>query len=159
MYTFNDKVKDGIRGAKELDLFYSKWFKIESVDLQIDKLGIDRIFVERVNNFRWTVEYKTDLLASSTKNAFIETISVDTTNTPGWAYTACAQLLLYYLPSDKKVIRLTMYAIKHLVDEWKGLYPTKPSPNEGKEKKGYRTFGVCVPLDIFMSYGLVDYIL
>lgn len=153
MHLFKDKLDEGEKYERELDRYYSKWFKIESVNLATQKMGIDRIFINKSDDTRWTIEYKSDTKASTTGNAFVETISVNTTKKPGWAYSSCAQLLLYYLPLDGKVIRLTMYAVKNLITEWIKKYPVKPSQNED-----YQTLGICVPLDVFTSYGQVDYL-
>lgn len=153
MFPFKDKLEEGEKYEKELDAYYSKWFKVEAVDLSTQKMGIDRIFTNQTDGTRWTIEYKSDTVASSTGNAFIETISVNTTNKPGWAYSSCAQLLFYYLPMEGKVARLTMYAIKNLIREWLNKYPIKPCHNES-----YQSFGICVPLPVFMSYGQIDYL-
>jgi hypothetical protein len=60
--------------------------------------GIDGLFENRFTGEIATVEYKTDDTARRTGNAFIETISVDTSNRAGWTSAFKAQWLFYYLP-------------------------------------------------------------
>ena len=138
----------------KLDNFFSQWYTIVEMPRDIDKIGIDRIWIDKDTGIRYSVEYKSDRTAANTNNAFVETISVDRDNKPGWAYTCSAQFIAYYVPPLNKVWLMSTIAIKNQVDEWKKMYPIKSCPNKDKSGNGYTTYGVTVPLTIFTNTGL-----
>jgi hypothetical protein len=98
--------------------------------------GRDRQLTENV-----TVEYKTDARAQRTHNAFIETVSVDTANKPGWAYSCTATILAYYVPGDELVYVFRPSRLRGLLPAWLSKFPVRRAQNDG-----YTTEGVCVPL-------------
>lgn len=146
MHKFEDSRKREEEHNKDLDGFYSEWFEISPVTLKAQKAGIDRTWTQRKTKYRYSVEYKADEKATYTGNVFIETISVDDgkRETPGWGYTSCAQLLVYYLPNEGVAYRTSMLNVKFHIDDWAGLYPIRSAQNDG-----YLTWGVCVPIDEF----------
>jgi hypothetical protein len=147
-YSFNQQLFDAEGREKELDDFYSKWFDIMRVSRENQSLGMDRIFYEKGNGVVRSVEYKTDKTAITTGNVFIETVSVDTQNKKGWAYTSCAQYLFIYVPPPHGKVYIThMQTIKAMVDKWKAKYRDIPIKNEG-----YYTHGVAVPISEFKTY-------
>jgi len=154
VYKFKDSLEDGEKHEKVLDDYYSQWFYIQPVSFAAQKSGIDRTWTNISDNFRYSVEYKADSTAANTGNAFIETISVDTTNTMGWAYTSCSQLMIYYIPPLKKAYRCAILSLKHLLRGWIKKYGTVSIPNEG-----YNTIGIIVPLEEFQNCSYyMDYI-
>lgn len=108
------------------------------------KLG-DRIFEK--DGQRFYVEYKSDESASRTGNAFVETISVDTTHTPGWAFTCQADYIFYYLPLESRIYVYVPATLQSVLKDWQKRYPTC-STSKG-QNKGYKTHGVLVPLREF----------
>ena len=147
-YKFKDSLEDGEDHEKVLDEYYNKWYSINSVSMLAQKAGIDRTWTNRSDGFRYSVEYKADTTAGRTGNAFIETVSNDATGKKGWAYTSCAQILIYYIPPMKKAYRMTVITLKHMTREWKETYTyVQTIPNEG-----YNTLGLLVPLSEFEKY-------
>lgn len=102
--------------------------------------GIDRIFTHRRTGKVFFVEYKADFYVSG--NAFIETVSVDTTNTPGWALTSEADILIYYFVRLDDAFVLPM-AVARRIAKAPSRYPLVSVPN-----KGYMTKGLLVPVPV-----------
>jgi hypothetical protein len=146
---FNQKIKQSEEDNKALDKFFSQWYDILRMELPVDKIGIDRLWTDKERRVRYSVEYKADRRTAETGNAFVETVSVDKTNAPGWVYTCAAQFLVYYVPQWNKAWVMSTIAIKNKVDDWKKKYKTYPAANEN----GYQTFGIAVPFKEFISIG------
>ena len=144
-YKFETQLKKSKQAETRLDKHFAEWFDIAHVPLRVDRCGIDRIFTSRAGlpdeGERYTVEYKCCEKAQSTHNAFVETISVDATNTPGWAYTCQADWLFYYVIGDELVYMLKPETIRKNLPQWEKKYRTRSSQNDG-----YKTWGICVPL-------------
>ncbi len=140
-YQFSSQVKTGTRGETFLDDFFSRWFQIAEAGTDDQRRGIDRYFTTRNHKRRFSVEYKTDERAARTGNAFIETISVDSSGKAGWAYTSQADYLLYYVPETGLIYMMKMGLIREHLSSWKEEYPLRQIPNQG-----YHTHGLLVPL-------------
>ena len=142
-YDIADQLPEAEKHENYLDEFFRKKWKveIESVDRAGQRYGIDRIWKWQ-SGARMTVEYKADNTADRTNNVFIETVSVDKDNKPGWAFTSLAQYLLYYIPPRKIAYFLSMTAIKKNVVWWKTQYKELPIQN-----KNYITYGLPVPIE------------
>ena len=143
VYTFEGQVKKGEKGENILDIFYIKRYRILQVSMELQKLGIDRIWIDEKIGFRHFVEYKTDFTAANTNKIFIETISVDKENKLGWAITSCARFLVIYVPTKISYVA-HMEAIHFYLRDWQNLYEKKVIEN-----KSYFTIGICVPINIF----------
>ena len=102
-YNFDVQLAQGESGEARLDRFFSTWFQIQPATPEEQRQGIDRWFSDRRRPRTLAVEYKTDHTAARTGNAFIETISVDSEQKAGWAFTSQADLLLYYVPGRDQV--------------------------------------------------------
>jgi hypothetical protein len=140
-YNFDDQLRHGERGETFLDRFFARWFRIEPADHQEQRSGIDRFYYDLSRPRVLAVEYKTDETASRTGNAFIETISVDSMGRSGWAYTSRADVLMYYLPRDRKIYVLQLANIRQQLPLWRRQYPLRQIRN-----RGYFTHGLLVPL-------------
>jgi hypothetical protein len=140
-YAFQNQLTKGERAEGVLDVFLASDHEITPVSLAEQRRGIDRVFVRRTTGRRFTVQYKADWTAHRTGNAFIETVSVDTNNVPGWALTSQADWLIYYLPRDRHAYAIRMAVIRDKVVEWSATYPTTAVQN-----MDYHTHGVLVPL-------------
>ncbi len=138
------------RGGREevvLDTFFSRWYTVEPVSMAWQQGGVDRVFVEKKSHIRHTVEYKSDTKAGETGNCFIETVSVDTINKAGWAFSSLAQRLIYYVPPKKMLYVVPMCALKESLQEWGKKFTVKSKLNENRAGDGYYyTKGVIVPL-------------
>jgi hypothetical protein len=140
-YNFADQLSHGERGETFLDRYFSRWFRIQPSTPEEQRLGIDRHFHHLKSHDEFTVEYKTDSTAARTGNAFIETVSVDSDQKAGWAFTSQADRLLYYVPGKRVVYILKMTAIRARLPFWLATYALREVPNNG-----YHTHGLLVPL-------------
>lgn len=156
MYFFEEQLVIGELGANFLDTFFSKWYYIEKVSKELELLGIDRIFTLKNNqsktvNKRLSVEYKTDMITSSTGNFFIETKSVVKNKKIvkfGWAYTSIAQKIFYFVPKDAKIYILDLNCLRNTmkINNWLVLFKEKECFN-----KDYSSHGLLVPTDTIVS--------
>lgn len=141
-YDFTTQLADGESGEDYLDRKFSRWYTIRPATRLEQRQGIDRWYTRIRNGETFAVEYKTDRTAGRTGNAFIETVSVDTANKPGWAYTSQARYLIYRIPDPEAIYIIPMAEIRYRVDKWRATYPERTIPNDT-----YNTIGTLVPLD------------
>lgn len=141
LYRFDQQLEQGEQGEAFLDRYFARWFRILPATPDEQREWIDRWFYALRRPRSFAVEYKTDWTASRTGNAFIETVSVDTCDRAGWAYTSEADVLLYYLPGSATIYVLTLTALRYRLPFWAQLYPLREIPNDG-----YHTHGLLVPL-------------
>jgi hypothetical protein len=140
---FNKALLVGQSYEQVLDKVFSSEYVIEAVTRVEQRQGIDRIFYS-IDGGQVSVEYKADLKAARTGNAFIETVSVDTMSIPGWAYTSKADVLAYYIPALGLCHLIDFVDLRSHLKDWRTKYRTirtKPELNDG-----YRTHGLLVPL-------------
>lgn len=142
VFDFERQLHLGADGEHVIREVFGSRFKIQKSVAQEERDGIDFWF--SYGGFDLAIEVKTDFRAARTRNAFIETTSVDTDNTPGWAYTSRADFLLYYVPPDRTVYVMPMREIRRRLPHWRKKYELRRVPNAG-----YFTEGVIVPLDQF----------
>lgn len=141
MYQFDRQLSIGEEGEAFLDGFFAAWFDIRRATREEQGLGIDRWFLD-ARGRRQSVEYKMDSAAARTGNAFIETVSVDTTGKPGWAYSSQARTLVYYIPPDGLIYVIRFRHLRVILPRWERDYPARAIPNNG-----YHTHGLLVPLN------------
>lgn len=153
-YEFRQQLIEGEQYAKEQDAFYGTWFDITDVNISEDRRGIDRYFAAKKCPLRFSVQYKGDQKASSTGNLFIEIISVDTDNTPGWALQCDADYLSIYVPSERVFYWISVPLLKACIPFWLIRYDIGQSPNPT-----YKTHGLKVPRKVIevspCCYGLL----
>lgn len=140
-YDFHTQLSVGKEGEDFLDRFFADRYEITPATQAEQRMEIDRHFVNRESRDEFTVEYKTDPKASSTHNAFIETISVDTKGKPGWVSISAAHFLVYYVQGDEIIYVLRFTDLRKQLPYWAIRYPIKSVKNDG-----YRTWGLLVPL-------------
>lgn len=143
-YDFDAQLRDGHDGEAVLDTHFSEWFFITPASRDEQRRGIDRWWEPRDGGRALSVEYKTDRLATRSGNAFVETVSSDTHNKPGWAYASAAQLLCYYVPGDELVYLIDMNRLRSNLSLWTQRYRQRVVENVG-----YNTIGLLVPLANF----------
>jgi len=100
-YQFEAQLRKGEAYEAVLDNFFREKFDIQPVQMCDQRRGIDRIFTSKKNGSILKIEYKADSKAAQTGNAFIETVSVDTQQKPGWAVYSEADYLIYYIPPQQ----------------------------------------------------------
>lgn len=143
MYAFESQLREGVRGEAALDdSFAADWIITLATDAE-QRRGVDRHFIHRATGEALTIEYKTDYVAGRTRNAFLEIISVDVADKPGWVYSCTADYLFYYVPADGVVYVLRPARVRHFVDHLSHWRRPVPVSN-----RGYRTWGYVVPLRV-----------
>jgi len=138
-YDFTTSKAIGEKYEKILDNNFRQIYRVNPVNRYMQSLGVDRVFIHKKNRYSFTVEYKSDLIAHKTGNAFIETVSVDDDRL-GWAFSSVAQMLAYYVVEDNYAIAVPMLRIKYNLDYFE-RYPKKTVQNDG-----YQSEGLLVPL-------------
>ena len=152
-YSFDTQKARGDAGEQFLDRWFAAArtcgagtgeYDVQPATREEQRRGIDRIFTHRRTGKRLTVEYKTDYKAAQTGNAFVETVSVDTTGKAGWAHSSEANYLIYFIPGDGLIYILALEVLRRELPRWVREYPLRVAQNEG-----YATHGILVPLDEF----------
>jgi hypothetical protein len=141
VHDFDLKKRTGEQHAQKLDEVFSDRFKIERVGMPDEWRGIDRVFTNRESGRKFTVEYKADERAEKTHNIFVETVSNDKTQRPGWAHTCQSAFIMYYIPGDELIYVVRPRKIRDELPHWKSQFVEVKSKNDG-----YNTLGVLVPL-------------
>jgi len=149
VHRWQESLESGLKDETVLDGYFKQWYDIAPASETQQRDGIDRIFTCRETGRRFTVEYKADGVAVRTGNAFVETWSVAEDDRRGWAYTSCAQMLIYFVPQSGAVYMASMLQIKEMLKEWAATYKEKSVKNSGKNGNPYTTKGLPVPLPEF----------
>lgn len=140
MYDFKQQLDIGEEFEKELDSYFSLQYSVFNVNMEKQKIGIDRIFRYQKEI---KVEYKSDLQAHKTNNIFIETISSDKDFAEGWAVKSQADLLVYYLPKIKIAYLVEMINLRKKL-------PMFCTYRKASGKNGtYSSHGRLIPLEEF----------
>lgn len=140
-YGFKEQLLKGKEGEARLDTYFSKWYFVSPVTMDLERKGIDRKF--KRGSIVTYAEYKTDSLTQKTGNIFVETISVDTLGRLGWAWTCTADLLMYLaLPNTLYVVNPTK--VRECIEVWQKAYGVRSVKN-----KGYKSVGIPVPVREF----------
>lgn len=142
-YRFDKQLAIGEAWEQRLDQFFLARFRVRILPASMEeqRRGIDRLFVSQ-SGAQDTVEYKADSLAGHTGNAFIETVSVDTTGKPGWAISSQAKYLVYLVVDPETIYFISMQRVRAKLPRWKAIYKEVSAQNNG-----YKTLGLLVPLD------------
>lgn len=141
-YQMAQQLRKGEAAEVHLDRHFADRFRIMPATREQQRQGVDRIFIKRSTGHSYTVEYKTDWTAGRTGNAFIETVSVDSEQIPGWAYSSQAEWLLYFVPVRLTIYLITFADLRAQLPHWLATCKAAPPiPNAG-----YHTLGILVPL-------------
>lgn len=147
-YSMNEQLARGESAEERLDKHFSDRFAITPATRDQQRHGIDRVFRHRETGAYYHIEYKTDWTAASTGNAFVETVSVDAQNKPGWAYASEADWLIYYVPGRRTIYIMSFPTLREQLPRWLATCrDAPPIPNEG-----YNTLGILVPLTEFARH-------
>jgi hypothetical protein len=141
VFNFNDQMRQGDQAEVFLDSFFAaKGYSIAHASRDQQRQGIDRLLTNPQGK-ESTVEYKADSAAARTGNAFIETVSVDASGKMGWALTARADILVYYVPPNGTIYVIPFKTIQWELPRWIRDYPPRHAQNNG-----YATHGIIIPL-------------
>ena len=143
-YQMRQQLKKGEAAERWLDSRFVEEFHITTVTRQEQRQGIDRIFTRKSDGRKWAIEYKADKTAAQTGNAFVEIVSVDTYDKPGWALYCQADFILYYIIGIGPVYVLRPSDIRSKLTEWESQFQKRSVSNND-----YNTIGILVPLSEF----------
>lgn len=153
-YQFATQLAQGQNYEQLLDQRFDELYIIQPATPQQQRQGIDRVYRPRKAPHEVLyVEYKADKTAARTGNAFVETISVDTFDKPGWAMSSQADWLFYLVPGACEALYIIRMADLRLrLPKWRRACQERRIPNEG-----YFTVGLLVPLAEFeeIAYAVV----
>lgn len=150
--SFSASFQQGQKGEKELDIFFSKFFKIHSANRSEEQAGIDRIFVPILGD-RITVQYKTSY--RQTRTAWLEIVAVrrQEQTVPGWVVTTQAQYVIFYESKYKTVYTIKTRLLRENIKKWSDTYPTV---SRGSYKEGctpWDSEGITVPFSVIQKLG------
>jgi hypothetical protein len=139
-YTFDTQLAQGQAYERRLDEFFQRFgLTIRPATADEQRRGIDRWFIDATTMESY--EYKADSIAGATGNAFIETVSVDVMQKPGWAWSSQATYLVYLVTEPETIYLISMRRLRRHLPIWQLRYRTVQAANDG-----YNTIGVLVPL-------------
>ncbi len=141
-YEFRSQKQVGQWGEAVLDSHLQRRYFLEVADPILQDQEIDRIARPKAGGRAWFLEYKTDLRADETGNAFIETVGSDAgRENAGWAAKSGADFVIYYLPYSGRIYVIPVIRLRKMLPKWRDRYPVRQIPNNG-----YHTHGLLVPL-------------
>ena len=149
-FTDKDQFKHGKNIEAILDQYFTRkgWQIVEMTQREERVLCIgDRWFKKADSTYK--IEYKSGIQTFHTGNVFLETISVDTENKPGWVYTSRADWIIY-----ATILNGTLLVFKPdtLREKIEGLKATFREVSTKEQNEGYKTHGVIVPYDFARQY-------
>lgn len=149
-HTYAEQIEVERMHNATLDGYFSTWYDIEPVGHSEQLAGIDRRFTAwSAPTHTRAVEYKSDLRAASTGNAFIETYSNVESGRPGWARTCSADVLVYYCVGGAGVAYLIRPDdIRAALPSWSQRYRSADCYNRDR---GFHSRGLLVPLPALAS--------
>lgn len=134
MHDFKQSLAKGEEAEKLVLHWLEKHRQVRPATREEQRQGIDLLVTT-------AVEVKLDTRWQETGNAFIETVSVDTSGKAGWAETSQADVLLYILYPEE-VLQIGLSRLRAVLDRWKARYRQARASNAG-----YDTLGLIVPVE------------
>lgn len=101
-------------------------------------------------HYAYLVEYKSGIQTGATGNIFLETISVDTEQKPGWVYTCQSDFIFYACLLNHKILVFRPQALRTMIERLKQQFRQVSTCHN--QNDGYNTHGVLVPLDYAEKY-------
>lgn len=145
IHSFQGSYEKGARGEELVrEFLVACGFKTKSVNLRSEQKAGKDFFADGVG-----IEVKTDDKALETGRVYIETVSNDQKNKPGWAVYTKADIMLYIVGNTCHVC--SPEAIRSSIMRWARQYPVRTCQN-----KTYASEGILVPLAVF-EREVVDY--
>lgn len=153
-YDFKKQKAQGMLGELALDHHFRHIFMLRPATDAEQLRGIDRWFTLGGDELPMPVEYKTDLIAHRTRNAFIETHHSSRGAQSGWAYTSQAHVLVYYVPGAEAEMAywILFSRLRECLPGWLPRYSLRSVRNVG-----YDTIGLLVPLHELEGIALAVY--
>jgi hypothetical protein len=143
--------KQGMKVEDYLDAYFTNrgFTVIRTTARQERELCLgDRIFIK--DGKPLLVEYKSGIQTFYTGNIFLETVSVDSQNKPGWVYTSQADYVFYAALLNNKILVFRPAWLRGQIEELKLKF--KEVSTSHNQNRGYNTHGVIVPLEYAESH-------
>ena len=143
----SDQFKRGKLLEAWLDDYFSSSYKIERTSDHEERRQHkgDRVFRRRDNDrVPIYVEYKSGIQTAYTGNLFIETVSVDTAEAPGWLYTSQADLLIYATVLNGCLLIFRPWRLRQIAGHLKKRYR---EVGTSRGQNSYTTMGLLVPFE------------
>lgn len=140
-YDFREQLNEGKKGEWVMDKYHAPLYHVKKVDMELERVGIDRIYITKATGMQYHVEIKTDFMSQDTGNIVVETVSVDTDNKIGWGYTSQADVIIFYLWYLQEILYFNPALIKSRLDWWQ-----KTFRNVRIKNNDYFTHGILLPL-------------
>lgn len=141
-HSFTEQKRKGQIGELILDRCLRTRYLIEEADDYWQRCEVDRIVTPINGGLSWRLEYKTDLRADETGNAFIETLSVDRgRKAQGWSVKSRADILIYFLPFSGRIYICPLNRLRAVLPRWLERYEVRSARNQR-----YCTHGLLIPL-------------
>jgi hypothetical protein len=102
------------------------------------------------NGKRYTIEYKSGIQSYYTGNIFLETVSVDTQQIPGWVYTCQADYLFYAALLNEVILIFKPSHLRSKIHSLKKQFREVKTSHQ--QNDGYNTHGLLIPLDYGIQY-------
>jgi hypothetical protein len=146
---FGKQYRIGEIGAGLLDGYFSKLYRLTPATLAEEENGIDRVAF-RPDGRQVCLEYKTDILADKSGNAFIEVVAYDGERgqREGWAYTSRADMIVYFLPFSNRLLLIRPARLRFKLPAWEARYRREKVQNQGRTE--WVTVGLLIPLEVLL---------
>lgn len=153
-FTQSPQFKRGMSVEAWLDKFFAgRGYAIRRTTAHQERrlhLG-DRIFTKGGHSH--FVEYKSGIQTYYTGNVFLETISVDRDNVPGWVYSSRADHVIYAALLNGRILIFHPARLRGVIEVLKRQF--REVKTSYGQNRGYNTYGVIVPLAYAVEH-LVD---
>lgn len=142
------------KNGKDVERFLDAYFS--ALGFAVEVLGYEEERVKHLGDRRLhrgglsiLVEYKSGIQTFYTGNVFLETVSVDATNRPGWVYTCQADQIVYAALLNRKLLWIEPKILRDRINGFQQRFRTVKT-SKG-QNTGYDTHGVIVPLAVAES--------
>lgn len=151
VYDFERQLALGQGVERSLDQALSKHYLVRPVEDALQRLGIDRIVVNKKTRVSHSIEYKADFLMAATGRVFIETMANSAEDRPGWVKSMMAQILVYADVAEGVAYFVNAVDIKRL--------DLKKYPRAEVRNGRYFTVGHTIPISQLreMSFGRLKF--
>ena len=147
--------KPQFKQGKDVEAFLDEFFRWRGWTIRQTTPHEERVLCLGDRHFEkgehiCTIEYKSGLQTGHTGNIFLETISVDTADKPGWVYTCKADYIFYAALLNGKILVFIPSDLRARVVALKATF--REVPTSSNQNDGYRTWGLIVPLPYAEKY-------
>lgn len=140
---------DQFKSGKDVEAWLDKYFRLRGWEIveatpyeeRVQHLG-DRRF--RKDGRAFWIEYKSGIQTFYSGNLFLETVSVDTFNKPGWVYTCRADYLFYACLLNGVILVFSPARLRRHIETLKARFREVATSHH--QNATYNTRGVLVPL-------------